>query len=401
VRILIYTHAIAPKIGGVETYVMLLAQGLAQRLQQAADAPLQVTVVTPTPAGSMDDSVLPFRMIRQPGLVKLVRLLRQADVIHLAGPCFLPMLFGSLFRKAVVLEHDGYQAICPNGLLVQERSKAVCPGHFMAKRYFECIRCNSVNVGFWKSLRMLLLTFARRRLCHRVTRNVAPSAHIGKRVALPRTITIYHGVPELLPAAQPIDKDRAEPLCFAYVGRLVSEKGVPILLGAAGKLASRGYDFRLKIIGDGPERTKLKEITDHYGLRDQTLFLGSLQGETLQQALKGVCAAIMPSIWEDVAPLTAIEHMIQGRLLIASDIGGLGELVDGVGLKFQPGDTDGLTWCLQRVLDEPHLPAVLGERSRRRALELFSEKRMVKDHLSLYSDLIAAHVPNTVSAPSS
>jgi glycosyltransferase involved in cell wall biosynthesis len=380
---------------------MLLAHGLARRYQHSADGPVQVTVVTSTPVGSMDDKVLPFRMVREPGLLKLLRLLRQADVIHLAGPCFLPMLFGLLFRKPVVLEHDGYQAICPNGLLVHERSKTVCPGHFMAGRYLECVSCNSGNVGLLKSLTMLLLTFPRRRLCRRVTCNIAPSAHIGRRVALPRTVTIYHGVPVILPAPQPREEYWAQPLCFAYVGRLVGEKGVPVLLGAARKLVGRGYDFRLKIIGDGPERTKLEEMTDRYGLRDRTLFPGSLQGEALQQALQRVCVAIMPSVWEDVAPLTAIEHMLQGRLLIASDIGGLGELVDGVGLKFPPGNIDSLASCLQRVLDEPNLASTLGEQSRRRALELFNEKRMVNDHLNLYSGLLAAQVPSTVSVLSS
>jgi len=155
-RILIYTHAFAPMIGGLETHVMTLAQGLAR---QATGGDLEITLVTPAPAGNWDDTALPFRIVRQPGLLTLLGLLRRADVIHLAGPTFLPMLFGLLLRKPVVVEHDIYQAACPNGLLLDERTRTVCPGHYMARHYLECVRCNTGNVGVRKSLTMLLLTF--------------------------------------------------------------------------------------------------------------------------------------------------------------------------------------------------------------------------------------------------
>lgn len=369
---------------------MLLAQGLARRFQHSADGQVQVTVATPTPAGSMNDSPLPFRMVRQPGFAKLAKEVWHADVIHLAGPCFLPMLFGLLFRKPVVVEHDIYQAACPNGLLIHERSKTVCPGHFMAGHYSECVRCNAGHVGLGKSLKMVVMTFPRRWLCRMVTRNIGPTIHVGRRVSLPRTVTIYHGVAGIAPAPKSADELRGQPFCFAYVGRLVSEKGVPVLLGAARELTARGYDFRLKIIGDGPERSKLQEMTNQYGLRNRTTFAGALQGDRLQEALQGISVAIMPSTWEDVAPLAAIEHMIQGRLLIASDIGGLGELVDGLGLKFPPGDVAGLAGCLQRVLDEPFLARAMGAKARERALQRFREERMVADHFALYRDLLAA-----------
>src|SRR6266849_219650 len=104
-RLLIYTHAFAPKIGGVETYVMLLAQGLARRFRQT-EADVRVTVVTPTLAGNWNDAALPFRVMRQPRLATLLRLFWRADVIHLAGPTFVPMLFGLLLRKPVVVEHS-------------------------------------------------------------------------------------------------------------------------------------------------------------------------------------------------------------------------------------------------------------------------------------------------------
>jgi len=382
-KLLIYAHAFAPNIGGVETYVMLLAQGLAQ---QPAGSGLQIVVVTQTAAGDWDDAALPFRVVRQPRLVMLLRLVWRADVVHLAGPCFLPMLFGLVLRKPVVVEHSLYQAVCPNGLLVDERTKTVCPGHFMARRYRECLSCNAANVSWGKSLAMLLLTFPRRWMCGKVARNVVPTAHVGGRVGLPRTLTIYHGV------ARSLIDEEPEPLttsaCFAYVGRLVSKKGLDLLVEAAQRLNAAACTFRLKFIGDGPERSRLERTVDSLGLRPRVTFTGFLQGKDLESALREATVVVMPSIWEETAGLSAMEHMMRGRLVIATDIGGLGELVDRVGLKFPLGDVEGLTSCMKGVLDDPNLAKTLGEKARRRAQQLFLEERMVADHLAVYRGMM-------------
>jgi glycosyltransferase involved in cell wall biosynthesis len=174
-------------------------------------------------------------------------------------------------------------------------------------------------------------------------------------------------------------------ICFAYVGRMVQEKGIPVLLRAAQLLAMRGYQFRLKLIGDGPVRAELERMTDELSLRGRTVFTGFLQGEALHEALREATAAVMPSIWEDVAPLASIEHMMNGRLLIASDLGGLGELVDGAGLKFAAGNAEALAECLRRVLEDPNLARELGAKARARAQELFVQDRMVSDHMHVYS----------------
>src|SRR5215469_9608985 len=113
-KVLIYTHAFAPKVGGVETVVMSLATGLAGLSEADRIASLDVTVVTPTPRGQFDDESLPFQLVRQPSLAELAHLIRAADIIHLAGPALLPLFLGLFLRKPVVVEHHGYQAVCPN-----------------------------------------------------------------------------------------------------------------------------------------------------------------------------------------------------------------------------------------------------------------------------------------------
>jgi glycosyltransferase involved in cell wall biosynthesis len=217
-----------------------------------------------------------------------------------------------------------------------------------------------------------------------MTLHIGPSNHVARRVEMPRTQIVYHGIACPTGATQ-IEYKVDSTVCFAYVGRMVQAKGVPVLLRAAQRLQKLGYEFRLKLIGDGPVRADLERMTDELGLRSRTIFTGFLQGDALDEAMREATAAVMPSIWQDVAPLASIEHMMNGRLLIASDIGGLGELVDGVGLKFPAGDDEALADCLRRVLEEPRLARELGNSARERARLLFTLDRMAKDHLQVYA----------------
>lgn len=398
-RILIYAHSFSPAVGGAETYVMLLARGLSSKGAGVHDnlGEPDVTVATCTPAGAPEDLNLPFRVVRCPSTWTLWRLVGEHDLVQLAGPVFLPMLLAFIRRKPVVVEHHIYQAICPNGLLVYHPTHSVCPGHFKARRYDLCLRCNWRNSSFARSLYMLLLAFPRYWLCRRVDRNIAVTNHVNCRLDLPRTQTIYHGVhpPEKMSAPTAIRpsnyskaKSESKRPCFGFVGRFVEEKGIRVLLNAAGLLKSQGYQFGLKLIGDGPERANLETIAEDLHLGPNVSFTGFLSGEELARALSDVAAVVVPSTWEELAPLAPIEHMMRGRLVIASDIGGLGEEVNGAGLKFPPGSVDGLASCMRKVLDEPSIAGTLGKKARERALEFFLHGRMIQEHRGVYSKLL-------------
>lgn len=385
-NILIYTQPFAPIVGGAERYVMLLAKGL---FALCGFDNVKITVATPTPAGYFDDSKLEYRVVRKPNPVVLVSLISKADVIQLVGPCFLPLLVARLLRKPVVIEHHGYPPVCPNGLLFHEPTKTVCPGYFLARRYGECLRCNAINEGWLKSLRMLLMTFPRRWLCQHVAANTPITAHVQKRLELPHSRVIYYGIPDVPFDEQSlmVSHSNESPLCFAYVGRLVSLKGLPLILEAAKSLQKEGYTFHLKFVGDGPEQAKLRGLAENLGLARYVEFTGFVTGSAFQMAMKDVAAVLMPSVWEETAGLAAIEQMMRGRLVIASNIGGLGEVVDGCGLRFPAGDIEALAQCMRTVLDNPEIIKRYGDTARRRALDLFSERRMVREHFDLYCQL--------------
>jgi len=382
-NILIFTARFLPQSGGVQTYVALLAAGLTALGHRTA-------VATESGAAGFDDGQFSFPVRRRPGLLRLWRMIGNADVLQLAGPAFLPLMLGLLRRKPIVMEHHGYQAICPNGLLLYQPDQTVCPGHFMAGSYQKCLRCVAVPDGWFSSLGQLLRTFPRHWMCRQIAMNKPITRHVLNRLDLPRSRVIYYGIPDVPTGSQLLASISSAPLCFAYVGRLVAEKGLPLLVEAADRLRQRSYDFRLKLIGDGPERARLEQMVAERGLAEKVTFAGVLVGQALQRATGDVAAVVMPSIWEETAGLAAIEQMMRGRLVIAADIGGLGEVVDDAGLKFEPGNVEQLASCMQRVIEDPTLVSTVGACARRRCLDLFRESQMIDNHVAAYRQVVEA-----------
>ncbi|HKV23433.1 MAG TPA: glycosyltransferase family 4 protein [Candidatus Acidoferrum sp.] len=385
-KLLIYSHSYAPSVGGVETIVLSLARGLSELHDSSGGNEFDITVVTKTPSNDPDEAAPSFRVIRQPGLMRLFQLLRECDVLHVAGPAIAPLALNVVARKPVVIEHHGYQSVCPNGLLIQQTDKSVCPGHFQAGNYRKCATCLEKNSSKIQSWAKLLLMFPRCFLANHASANLAVSNYSLRRCALPRSTLIYHGIAE--PVAQTShdcsERDASQGTCFAYVGRLVSEKGVSTLLEAAGILRDEGHRFEVRIIGDGPELSKLREKIIHERLESTFKLTGFLTGEAFAQSMWDVQVVIMPSVWEETAGLAAMEQMMRGRLVIASNIGGLGEVVGDAGMKCEPADPAGLADAMRKVLLQPTLIDSYGHLARKRAKELFALDRMIEEHAQVY-----------------
>jgi glycosyltransferase involved in cell wall biosynthesis len=390
-NLLLYSHFFAPSVGGVETIVLSLARGLAA-LRDSSGAPqFEITLVTQTPGGNFGDSAQPFRVIRKPNFMQLWRLIRNSDVVHVAGPALAPLFLAWLSRKPFVIEHHGYQATCPNGLLFQHPSKTVCPGHFLAGNYLQCLKCNAPAEGPVKSFWLLLSAFLRHAMSRHAAANIAPSSHVASRQALPRTATILHGIEDPCGATNTLqDAQPRRGESFAFLGRLVTEKGLSVLLEATRLLRVERRDIDVVLIGDGPDRPRLEKEIAALGLASSVRITGFLSGSDLDQALRDVGAIVIPTTMEETAGLAAMEQMVRGRPVIASAIGGLGELVRDAGLIFSPGDPQALAHAMKRILDEPGLAASLRAAGRQRILLSFSYRGMIEAHAHLYREVSAA-----------
>jgi glycosyltransferase involved in cell wall biosynthesis len=387
-NILIYSHAFAPQIGGVETYALLLARGLASR---DAGKSARVTVVTQSPQNNFDDSALPFAIVRQPGIMQLRKLIRESDVVHLAGPVIMPLGLALLAHKPVVVEHHGYQASCPNGLLLYQPTKTACPNHYMRNEFSACLKCNASESGWLTSVKMLLLTPLRRWLCRRASVNLCITNHVAQRIELPRSQVVYYGIPEAFATeivSAPKQIAPTSPLSIGFLGRLVEEKGVPTLIAAMHMLRDKKDRVSLTIIGDGPQRPILEAMArEQNSFQPAISFLGSLQGEKLFAALANIDVLVMPSANEEPAGLVVMEQMIRGCPVIVSDHGGGPELAGDAGLKFPSGNAAALAACIRQLAGDPSLLRELGVRAKNRAIAIFSLDRMIEEHFQIFEKL--------------
>jgi glycosyltransferase involved in cell wall biosynthesis len=110
-----------------------------------------------------------------------------------------------------------------------------------------------------------------------------------------------------------------------YVGRLVSDKGLDVLLQAISHLKSTGKIFNLTIVGKGPDEKYLYETALQLNILSQINFFGIVEGEQLINVLNEHKIVVVPSKWEEPFGLVAIEALACGCRVVYSNAGGLPE----------------------------------------------------------------------------
>jgi glycogen(starch) synthase len=386
-KLLLYSHFFAPSVGGVESIVLSLARGLTEVRTPEGLIEFDLTLVTETPAEDFNDCLLPFSVLRQPSIARLLRMIRSSDIIHVAGPSLSPLLLGWLTRKPVVIEHHGFQTICPTGQLLIEPSGTPCPGHFMAGRHFECLRCRSDNdrLASWK---LWSLTFVRRFLCSRVAANIMPTEWLSGLIHLPNAVCIPHGIERV--AADSESPHSPGPPRIIFQGRLVTTKGLPVLLEAASILRSKNRAFEILVIGDGPERGAVQELAEKLQLSSCVRFAGRIATADLESAFAEASIVVVPSLGGEVFGLVLAENMSRGLPVVASDLGAFVEVLGDAGLTFRVGDAMDLARQIARLLDDSALAYGFCGRARRRIFDRYSRSHMIEAHAQLYRRLHCA-----------
>lgn len=167
---------------------------------------------------------------------------------------------------------------------------------------------------------------------------------------------------------------------IVFLGRLVSDKGVDLLLRSFADLRPR--DWRLTIIGAGPEREALEQLAAELDITPSVHFLGAIQGEPLVRELNRHQLMVIPSRWREPFGVVALEGLACGCVVLASDGGGLPDAVGPAGLLFSRGDQAHLTRQLELLLHDGHLRAQL--RSQAPAhLARFQEDQVCSHYLEL------------------
>ena len=162
-------------------------------------------------------------------------------------------------------------------------------------------------------------------------------------------------------------KDRFAPygekLLF-YIGRITPEKGVQVLLQALPSIREKYPNVRLLVAGRNSEQ--LQPLVDELGIRKAVELLGFIDSETRDCLYRSVDAAVFPSLYEPFG-IVALEAMAAGCNVIASEVGGLVEVVDHrrTGLTVRVNDTHSIAWAVDQLLTDP----VQAQAMRARALQ--------------------------------
>ncbi len=148
---------------------------------------------------------------------------------------------------------------------------------------------------------------------------------------------------------------------IAFVGRLVTEKGVWVLLDAVRRL--RRPDLVLDVVGEGPQERQLQEAVRSGGVPARVNFWGYQPPAQVRDVLVRAALAVVPSTWPEPLGLVVLEALACGVPVVASAVGGIPEMVrhEGNGLLVQPDDPAVLAEAIERVLSDSHLRRRLRE----------------------------------------
>lgn len=174
-----------------------------------------------------------------------------------------------------------------------------------------------------------------------------------------------------------------------FTGRHVYDKGVDLLIECARILLQRRSDVKFVISGDGPMRMHLEWLARSYGLGDKVLFTGRLPDNVLYKVMKLADVIVIPSRYEPFG-IVALEAMAAAKPIVATQIGGLAELVkEGeTGVLVPPESPEALAVSIERLLDNPELAKDMGLKGRKRVEELYGWGKIVRYLFHIYGRVL-------------
>lgn len=373
-KICIYCHQYNPFQGGVQTSTTHLAKHLADRGHE-------IIVATATPKDDAWD--LPFTVVYRPSPGQLAHIFRTSDIVHCQGFALFPMLLALLSCRPVVWSHHDYDLLCPKGVAWQDGPCRFAPG--------KCFRNLQRDHPPHLQAGLVASYLVRRFLAHHPRiRHLSHSEFMRQSNGPQSSAMLYYGIAPLsgnLPGGPPPEVGPHGAPVFAFVGRLIPEKGCHVLLEALAAPALDALGARAIIIGDGPEREALRDHTGRLGISHRVTFLGHLSGSALWMEVTQSTAVVVPSVWDEPFGMVALEAMDLGVPVVASRAGGLSESAGQGGLLFERGNANALARVLQDLAGDATLRRMLSEGGRMLAGQ-HHWRRMAVQYERFYSETL-------------
>ena len=202
---------------------------------------------------------------------------------------------------------------------------------------------------------------------------------VGEPQALARVV--HNGVLEaeflpVVPAAEAAD--------IVFIGELRDIKGIDVLIDALGNLARGGRTVTAAIVGDGPDAAALRERAKRQGVAGAIHFLGALPA---REGFRRGRLLVVPSKHESL-PYIVIEAGAAGVPMLATNVGGISEIVGATGGLLPAGDPQALAAAIAAALDRPQELGAAAQRLQTRIRAAFSATAMTEGVLAAYRDAI-------------
>lgn len=285
------------------------------------------------------------------------------DVVHLHNIYhqISPSILGVAARRRVpiVMTAHDYKYVAPNYSLYHDG--AICertkPDRFWEAVEHRCVKGSKIAstlVALEMSLHRLL------GLWNKVDRIIAPSRFM-------QALFIDYGVPadKVVHVPHFVDASAWTPTyegsSVLYVGRLSQEKGVATLIRAA----TRIKHIPVRIVGTGPEEHALRRLAHEVGAANVE-FIGMKTGDALKREYAAARFVVVPSEWYEVFGLVVTESFAAGKPVIATQLGGLGELIEEgeTGLLANVADPANLAEKISTLWSSPQECARMGRTAR-------------------------------------
>jgi PEP-CTERM/exosortase A-associated glycosyltransferase len=183
---------------------------------------------------------------------------------------------------------------------------------------------------------------------------------------------------------------------IGFIGSFYAYEGLDLLLDALPRILARLPDVRLLLVGGGPQDAALKEQARRLGISDKVVFTGRVPHQEVQRYYDLIDVLAYPRhsmrLTELVTPLKPLEAMAQGRVFVASDVGGHKELIrDGeTGVLFRAGDVESLAETIMNLLSRREHWPELRQAGRRYVVEERNWARSVANYRQVYGSLVGA-----------
>jgi glycosyltransferase involved in cell wall biosynthesis len=173
-----------------------------------------------------------------------------------------------------------------------------------------------------------------------------------------------------------------------FVGRLVYEKGVHVLVNAIPKVLEK-VNAKTVIVGNGYMKEQISGIVKGLGIDQKVMFTGFVDDETLRRLQTCAAVSVVPSLFEPFG-IVALEAMAAKSPVVVSDTGGLAEIVDHDvdGIKVYPNNPDSLAWGITRVLTDEGNANRLRSNAYKKIQEKYNWDRIAKQTRDVYRTVV-------------